>query len=349
MATPGSQTGGCDFPVDPELDAPDAPVFWNPEDAPAVAQFIAPLPPGLRSSSPARLVQPAQTRSEHDLTWARLDNGTVLVGAVDDRNRNPFGILLPLDDDWPIRLAAADGLRRTLIDRTADPPVSRQRRDLLKRALRCVDARRAGASYRYEIQASRLRNWLTDLEVGPTHLVGSSMGGAIATILAHRLEPAPASLTLLNSAGIPEHEGVDPEAPFESDRDRVLIPASLGAVYRMFNAVGSGRPHPGALATAALLGPDLLRRQHAHRHIFHDMPADALAPMRYLGTQPMPLQVQWGDRDTITPTRCVDYFRRTTPAADIRLFRGVGHLPMLEVPGRSARALVEQVEAASGR
>jgi len=148
MATPGSQTGGCDFPVDPELDAPDAPVFWNPEDAPAVAQFIAPLPPGLRSSSPARLVQPAQTRSEHDLTWARLDNGTVLVGAVDDRNRNPFGILLPLDDDWPIRLAAADGLRRTLIDRTADPPVSRQRRDRLKRALRCVDARRAGASYR---------------------------------------------------------------------------------------------------------------------------------------------------------------------------------------------------------
>lgn len=208
---------------------------------------------------------------------------------------------------------------------------------------------RAGASYRYEIQASRLRNWLTDLEVGPTHLVGSSMGGAIATILAHRLEPAPASLTLLNSAGIPEHEGVDPEAPFESDRDRVLIPASLGAVYRMFNAVGSGRPHPGALATAALLGPDLLRRQHAHRHIFNDMLADALAPMRYLGSQPMPLQVQWGDRDTITPTRCVDYFRRTTPAADIRLFRGVGHLPMLEVPGRSARALVEQVEAASGR
>jgi hypothetical protein len=148
MATPGSQTGGCDFPVDPELDAPDAPVFWNPEDAPAVAQYIAPLPTDLQSSSLARLVQPAQRRSEAGLTWARLANGTVLVGAVDDRDRKPFGILLPLDEDWPIRLAAADGLRRALIDRTADPPLSRQRRDRLKRALRCVDARRAGASYR---------------------------------------------------------------------------------------------------------------------------------------------------------------------------------------------------------
>lgn len=147
-ATPASQIGGCDFPVDPELDAPDAPVFWNPEDAPAVAQFIAPLPTNLPSASPTRIVRPAQTRSEAGLKWARLDNGTALVGAVDDRDRKPFGILLPLDDDWPIRLAAADGLRRALIDRTADPPLSRQRRDRLKRALRCVDARRAGASYR---------------------------------------------------------------------------------------------------------------------------------------------------------------------------------------------------------
>ncbi len=148
MATTGSQTGGCDFPVDPELDAPDAPVFWNPEDAPAVTQLIAPLPTDLRTAPLARLLHSAQTRDGSGLTWARLDNGTVLVGAIDDRDRKPFGILLPLDDDWPIRLAAAEGLCRALIDRTADPPLSRQRRDRLKRALRCVDARRAGASYR---------------------------------------------------------------------------------------------------------------------------------------------------------------------------------------------------------
>ena len=147
-ATHASQTGGCDFPVDPELDAPDAPVFWNPEDAPAVAQFIAPLPFDLRSGPSAELLHSAQKREGTGLTWARLENGTVLVGAVDDLDRNPFGILLPLDDNWPVRLAAVDGLRRALIDLTADPPLSRQRRDRLKRALRCVDARRAGASYR---------------------------------------------------------------------------------------------------------------------------------------------------------------------------------------------------------
>ena len=147
-ATPASQTGGCDFPVDPELDAPDAPVFWNPEDAPAVTQLIAPLPTDLRTAPLARLLHSAQTRDGSGLTWARLDDGTVLVGAVDDRDRKPFGILLPLDDDWPIRVAAANRIHRVLIDWTADPPLSRQRRDRLKRALRCVDAIASGASYR---------------------------------------------------------------------------------------------------------------------------------------------------------------------------------------------------------
>lgn len=147
-ATPGSQTGGCDFPVDPELDAPEAPVFWNPEDAPAVVHLIAPIPTDLPSASLARIVRPAQMRSEAGLTWARLDDGAVLVGEVDDLDLRPFGILLPLDDDWSIRLAAADSIRRALFDRTADPPLSRQRRDRLKRALRYVDAIASGASYR---------------------------------------------------------------------------------------------------------------------------------------------------------------------------------------------------------
>lgn len=92
---------------------------------------------------------------------------------------------------------------------------------------------------------------------------------------------------------------------------------------------------------AGLLGPDLLGRTDALRHIFADMVADALAPARYLSADTPPLQVQWGDRDVITPTRCVDWFERATPQAEVHVFRGVGHLPMLETPGRSARVLEE--------
>ncbi|MBW3166998.1 DUF2285 domain-containing protein [Qipengyuania flava] len=55
---------------------------------------------------------------------------------------------MPLDGDWPTRLAAADRLYHQIIDRDADPPITRQRRDRLKRALRTIDGRQSGASYR---------------------------------------------------------------------------------------------------------------------------------------------------------------------------------------------------------
>lgn len=195
------------------------------------------------------------------------------------------------------------------------------------------------ANYGYEAQARRLRDWLTGIPTDNLHLIGSSMGGAIAAVLAHQLPSAPRSLTLLNSAGIPERPDSDPQARVETHADDLLIPRDWKGVYRMFNSVGDGKATLSGLAMAGLLGPDLLQRTPALRHIFRDMAADGLAPVRYLGPSTPPLQVQWGDRDRITPTRCVDWFAGATPKAEVHVFRGVGHLPMLENPNRSARVL----------
>ncbi len=200
------------------------------------------------------------------------------------------------------------------------------------------------ASYRYVAQALRLRDWLASLPTDNIHLVGSSMGGAIAAVLAHEMARAPRSLTLLNSAGIPEHPDVDLDSPFETDRDDLLIPRDWKGVYRMFNSVGNGKATATGIAMAGLLGPDLLSRTDALRHIFADMVADALAPARYLGPDTPPLQVQWGDRDVITPARCVRWFETATPDAEVHVFRRVGHLPMLETPGKSAAVLARFVE-----
>jgi len=195
---------------------------------------------------------------------------------------------------------------------------------------------RTDASYHYQAQALRLKDWLEGFPTDNIHIAGSSMGGAIAAILAHSMTQAPRSLTLLNSAGIPEHADVDIDAPFESDRDQLLIPRGWKGVYRMFNSVGDGKASVSGLALTGLLGPDLLQRTDALRHIFRDMLADALAPARLLNASTPPLQVQWGDRDVITPTRCVDWFATATPHAEVHVFRGVGHLPMVETPARSA-------------
>lgn len=204
---------------------------------------------------------------------------------------------------------------------------------------------RAGADYRFETQARRLADWLDQQGWRDNlHLVGSSMGGAIATVMAHRMEPQASSLTVLNSAGIPIRPDLDLAIPPKTEPS-LLVPESWRAVYQMFNNVGDGRPTLMGLAMTGLLGVDLMRRARGHREIFADMMADPYAPVRHLTGSTLPLQVQWGDRDSITPTRCVDYYRTTLPHAQIQIFKGVGHVPMLETPRRSAQALTHFINS----
>ncbi|QPC42745.1 DUF2285 domain-containing protein [Kaustia mangrovi] len=111
-----------------------------------MVHLIATLPDfGVTAAIPPDSITDRRTDAD-GLSWMRLKNGTSLVGdQVDDR---PVGLLLPLDDAWPVRLAAADRLYRQLIDRDADPPITPHRRERLKRALRTIDGRQSGASYR---------------------------------------------------------------------------------------------------------------------------------------------------------------------------------------------------------
>ena len=148
MAAERSPTGGCDFPVDPDIAAPSAPVHWRPEIAPAVVTLVA-ATPNLPLQSVTIAEDIVERRNDgRGLSWVRLRNGATIVGADTDIDAESLSILIPIDDDWSVRVAAADRLQRRLIDHTADPPLTRQRRERLKRALRTVDGRRTGASYR---------------------------------------------------------------------------------------------------------------------------------------------------------------------------------------------------------
>ena len=146
-AAAAPQSGGCDFAVDPELEAPDAAVFWLPADAPAVVSLIATLPKlGLAGLTLAALAV-ADQQGEPGLAWLRLESGVVLVAEYIDDDV-PLGVLLPLDAHWPVRLAAADRLHNALAGLPVEPGITPQRRERLKRALRATDGRRDGASYR---------------------------------------------------------------------------------------------------------------------------------------------------------------------------------------------------------
>ncbi|MFZ5610285.1 MAG: DUF2285 domain-containing protein [Pseudomonadota bacterium] len=111
-----------------------------------MVHIIAALPDvGLLSTLSPDLI--ADRKPDADgLSWVRLHDGVELVG--DLTGERPVGILIPFDSDWGVRLAAADRLYRQIAGREVDASITRQRRERLKRALRTIDGRQSGASYR---------------------------------------------------------------------------------------------------------------------------------------------------------------------------------------------------------
>ena len=89
----------------------------------------------------------SEQRGEAGLTWLRLESGAILI-AEHIEDDAPLGVLLPLDAHWPVRLAAADRLRSGVVGLPVAPAIAPQRRERLKRAIRAIDGRRDGATYR---------------------------------------------------------------------------------------------------------------------------------------------------------------------------------------------------------
>ena len=65
--------------------------------------------------------------------------------------------------------------------------------------------------------------------------------------------------------------------------------------------------------------------------LFWEHPADPKF-MRYLHRIKMPTLIVWGDEDKIIPVQQTETWRKLMPHADIRVFKGAGHLVHLEKP-----------------
>jgi hypothetical protein len=144
--------GGCDFAVDPQLDALSADIYWLPAVDPRVIQLIAAtttaatlaVPPGVAT------IERVADDGRYLLLGARPDSSAAMVlpGAKPD---GTLVAVLPLDRDVPYRADALVRLWRRLTGklpgRAADG-LSTARRKRLVLSLRAVDARRAGANRR---------------------------------------------------------------------------------------------------------------------------------------------------------------------------------------------------------
>jgi pimeloyl-ACP methyl ester carboxylesterase len=159
------------------------------------------------------------------------------------------------------------------------------------------------------------------LKLDTFHLVGLSLGGYLAAKFCSEHGHRVKKLALIAPAGI-----IDPQHP---TLDILMIPGDQipGLLTSDFEVIKKRLPEKPDLD---FIG-DRYRESGTVARLLWEHPADPKF-MRYLHRIKAPTLIVWGDEDKIIPVQQTDTWRKLVPHADIKVFKGAGHLVHLEKP-----------------
>lgn len=163
------------------------------------------------------------------------------------------------------------------------------------------------------------------------------MGGGIAGVVAARHPEVLRSVTLMNAAGVPGARPSLFEQAVVSGRNE-LIPRTLSETARLISLVTSRGSRLNALA-APLLHAELAHRFHVNHRLFHDMLEVDVEPAQEFARIRIPALVLWGEQDRVLDVSSAAAMAQVIPGSTQTVLPGVGHLPMIEAPLMTARAL----------
>ena len=173
---------------------------------------------------------------------------------------------------------------------------------------------------------SKVRDSFDALGVKDAHLIGHSLGGALALALADTRERSIHGLTLIAPAGL----GPDINGAVIDGIGKASRPESLGPWLKRLVADES-------LITDGYIQSAMAARQHAERRAAQQALAEMLFPdgvqafdLRVaLKRLTLPTRLIFGKRDDVIPYR---HALGAPGRVALHLFEGLGHLPQIEAP-----------------
>ncbi|MEO0364431.1 MAG: alpha/beta fold hydrolase [Pseudomonadota bacterium] len=196
-------------------------------------------------------------------------------------------------------------------------------------------------------QALRLLTFLDRCEIDEFHIVGSSMGGFIATWVALEAPDRARSLTLMNAAGV---SGAEPSRmqPLVEAGESPLVATNVEELNSVLSMLSVRQMWLPKFVRQHLLN-NYLRHGVLWRKIFDQLvkaqQSDRLKDQ--LQSIKAPTLVVWGDQDEILHVSCAEVFAQRIPDSRQLILKNVGHIPMFEAPLKTSEAQLQLMREAA--
>lgn len=203
----------------------------------------------------------------------------------------------------------------------------------------------SGTGFSAPAQADRVATVMDRLGVDRAHVAGNSMGGFVAATLALAHPHRVTSLLLSDAVGVASPEPSEADLRIRQGRNPFLLDDV--AAFAEFYAMTMARPPfvPGFVRAA--VAEDYVSRRDQFEEIFADFFGVATLDHR-LGEITAPTLVMWGEQDRLVHPSTAQVWADGIAGARTVRYPDAGHMPMLEVPRRSAedyRAFLGRVGA----
>ncbi len=195
--------------------------------------------------------------------------------------------------------------------------------------------RHADADYGVSSQVERVRAFARELGLDRPHIVGNSMGGAIAGLYAARYPGDVRSLGLFNAAGI--------ESPRKSEAHRIVLETGRNpllvddaADFDRFLKFAFVEPPPMPGSVKAYFAERAVANRPFNEMIFSHLRKEPFPLARQMRNIKAPTLILWGDTDRIIDPSSVDVLRKGIRGSRVAIMEKCGHVPMVERPEETA-------------
>lgn len=185
-------------------------------------------------------------------------------------------------------------------------------------------------NYGIDAQTNRLKQFLDALGGQKVHLVGNSMGGAIALRYAFLYPQSVLSLTLIDSAGAVKTPS-EFDAMVKATGNNPFMNIQNSQDYtNMMKYLFVKPPYLPGFAIDVLVA-EKVKRKALEQNIFHDIMAD-MDQTGTLSSIHSPTLVIWGAQDRVLHLDDAEFLHQKIAGSRKVVLEGVGHCPMIEKP-----------------